>query len=552
MVIETYRRLHWKIIVISLAFSLIPIVGLGIVMHEQFTRSCTNKSISNLRSLIENKKMALDLFLEERVGLIKTLANIHNLDQFRNEPFLEGILEQLQANTRSFVDVGVINEQGEHVAYVGPYPLKQMNYKNEEWFHEVLFKGVYVSDIFLGFRNHPHLIIAVLRREGSSAWILRASIDPTTFNTLAGTVQVGDKGDAYLVNRDGILQTPGRFAGPALSRAAPAPVSRFSGSRIEELTLDGRTLLAGTTWLSQKDWLLVVLEDLQDEMHPLFRARSTVLFLIVAGIALITTGTVLTTRSITGKLIEAEREKKILDAGLMQSSKLTTLGKMASGVAHEINNPLTMIMESAGWMKDLMQDEDKFQSRNLQEFAAALEDIEVHVERAKAVTHRLLGFARRMEPVHEPVDLNQVADQTIAFLRNEAVHRDIKIIKEYDPGLPPTYSDRSQLQQVILNILDNAIDAIGKDGTITLGTGLDQDGSEVFLSISDTGTGIPKDKLATIFDPFFTTKKVGEGTGLGLAIVFGIMEKLGGRIEVKSEEGKGSTFTITLPLVQNL
>jgi two-component system, NtrC family, sensor kinase len=552
MVIQTYRRLHWKIIVISLAFSLIPIVGLGIVMHDQFTRSCTNKSISNLRSLIENKKMALDLFLEERVGLIKTLANIHNLDQFRNELFLEGILEQLQANTRSFVDVGVINEQGEHVAYVGPYPLKQMNYKDEEWFHEVLFKGVYVSDIFLGFRNHPHLIIAVLRREGSSAWILRASIDPTTFNTLAGTVQVGDKGDAYLVNRDGILQTPGRFAGPALSRAAPAPVSRFSGSRIEELTLDGRTLLAGTTWLSQKDWLLVVLEDLQDEMHPLFRARSTVLFLIVAGIALITTGTVLTTRSITGKLIEAEREKKILDAGLMQSSKLTTLGKMASGVAHEINNPLTMIMESAGWMKDLMQDEDKFQSRNLQEFAAALEDIEVHVERAKAVTHRLLGFARRMEPVHEPVDLNQVADQTIAFLRNEAVHRDIKIIKEYDPGLPPTYSDRSQLQQVILNILDNAIDAIGKDGTITLGTGLDQDGSEVFLSISDTGTGIPKDKLATIFDPFFTTKKVGEGTGLGLAIVFGIMEKLGGRIEVKSEEGKGSTFTITLPLVQNL
>ena len=248
------------------------------------------------------------------------------------------------------------------------------------------------------------------------------------------------------------------------------------------------------------------------------------------------------------ELMQMERKKAVSEELAMQSSKMAALGKMAAGIAHEINNPLAVIGEKAGWLKDLLSTEDLAQSPNFQEFADAVNKIENHVVRAKTVTHRLLGFARRMEPVSEKVNVNAVLDETIGFLENEARYRNIDIQTDYDQELPLTTSDSSQLQQVFLNILNNAIDAIGKDGEIMIKTKHIAKNNELAVEISDNGPGIPKEMLEKIFDPFFTTKEVGKGTGLGLSISYSIMEKLGGRIMVASEEGKGTTFTIYLPM----
>ncbi|MGQ9857747.1 MAG: sensor histidine kinase [Thermodesulfobacteriota bacterium] len=169
------------------------------------------------------------------------------------------------------------------------------------------------------------------------------------------------------------------------------------------------------------------------------------------------------------------------------------------------------------------------------------------MDRARKVTHRLLGFARRMEPVQETVDVNRVLDETVGFLENEARFRNIDIRKKLLEDLPVIRSDSSQLQQVFLNILENAIDAVAKDGVITVSTGYSPQLMEIYVSIADTGPGIPKEMLDRIFDPFFTTKGTGEGTGLGLSVSYSIVEKLGGRIAVESEEGKGASFIIHLP-----
>jgi two-component system NtrC family sensor kinase len=153
-----------------------------------------------------------------------------------------------------------------------------------------------------------------------------------------------------------------------------------------------------------------------------------------------------------------------------------------------------------------------------------------------------------MEPTHEMVDVNQVLAETITFLENEAHFREIVIARGYDEDLPKITTDPTQLQQVFLNIIENALDAIGKVGTITVKTSHSTTGSrEVVIEISDTGPGIPKELLAKIFDPFFTTKSLGEGTGLGLSISHSTVEKLGGRITVTSENGVGTTFRISLP-----
>jgi two-component system NtrC family sensor kinase len=248
------------------------------------------------------------------------------------------------------------------------------------------------------------------------------------------------------------------------------------------------------------------------------------------------------------ELVQMERKKAVSEDLAMQSTKMAALGKMAAGIAHEINNPLAVIGEKAGWLKDLLHEEDLAQSPNYQEFADAVSKIESHVNRAKKVTHRLLGFARRMEPVHERVDLNVVLDDTIGFLENDARYRNIDIQTDFDEKLPQTTSDSAQLQQVFLNILNNAIDAIGKDGEILVKTTHLVKINSLAVEITDNGPGIPKEMVDKIFDPFFTTKEVGKGTGLGLSISYTIIDKLGGRMMVASEEGKGTTFTIYLPI----
>ena len=292
----------------------------------------------------------------------------------------------------------------------------------------------------------------------------------------------------------------------------------------------------------------MIKEDPLEQLTPLLRARFIAVLIGVGGILLIIIGAVMTTRSMMKELMGMERKKAASDEMVMQSSKMAALGKMAAGIAHEINNPLAVIGEKAGWIKDLLKQEDISKSENFQEYADAVDKIEYHINRAKTITHRLLGFARRMEPVTERVNINTVVDESVAFLENEARYRNIDIQVDYAAELPLITSDSSQLQQVFLNILNNAIDAIGKDGEISIKSKYITKNNAIAVEITDNGPGIPKEALNKIFDPFFTTKEVGKGTGLGLSISYSIVEKLGGRMMVASEEGKGTTFTIYFPV----
>jgi len=174
-----------------------------------------------------------------------------------------------------------------------------------------------------------------------------------------------------------------------------------------------------------------------------------------------------------------------------------------------------------------------------------VEKIEKHVERARKITHNMLGFARRMEPHLDDVDVNRVLDQTIDLMVNHARLSNIEIIKHYQDSLPVIASDQSQLQQVFLNLINNAIDAIGTNGHVEVSTAIVN--HHIEARIKDDGPGIPKEYQRRIFDPFFSTKPSGRGTGLGLSISYGIIEKMGGRLSFQSEPGKGTTFTVQLP-----
>ncbi|ABK16316.1 integral membrane sensor signal transduction histidine kinase [Syntrophobacter fumaroxidans MPOB] len=548
---RSYRKLHWKIVATTLSFSLVPLFVVGFSIYYQFSVSYKAKVMESLRTLTENRANAVDLFLDERVSQLNTLVYTNSIDQLGDERYLTRVFTLLQMRSKSFVDVGIIDAEGNHVAYVGPYQLKGLNYRNEEWFGETMLRGIYISDVFTGFRKFPHFVIAIMRREGEKTWILRATINTDIFEAMVKAAQIGMKGDAFLMNKDNILQTSPRFGGELLGKVGYPIFPKFQGARVEETELGGEEALYGIVWLKDKQWLLVIKEDPLENLTPILRTRVLVIALVLGGVLVIVMGTLLVSNAVVRQLVKTDREKAALDAGLVQSSKMAALGKLAAGIAHEVNNPLAVIKEKVGWMKDLLSEEDVEASENFKEFDDAVKKIDYHVERARKVTHRLLGFARRMEPIQEQVTMNRVIEETVDFLKNEAHYRNIEIRTTLDPDMPTTTSDSSQLQQVFLNILNNAIDAIGKNGVITISTGYDLKNRELSVSIADDGPGIPSEVLGRVFDPFFTTKEVGKGTGLGLSISYSIVEKLGGTIKVASQVGKGTTFSIHLPIVNH-
>jgi two-component system NtrC family sensor kinase len=547
---DKYRQFWWQITLTKILFSVIPLILLALVLYNHFSDSYTSKVLEAIRTLAVNRQGALDLFLEERISQLVTLANTNSLAQLTKEEYLNKVFNIIQSTSKSYIDLGIIDQNGNHLAYVGPYHeiLKEVNYRNEPWFDAVLSSGIYVSDVYLGFRKIPHFIIAVLVREKNQNWILRATIDSNVLENIVLAAQIGKTGDAYLVNRENLLQTKPRFGGNVLESPPGPDFSSVVGVRVEEISYQGNLTLFAATQIKTKKWVLVIQEDPKEPLAPLLRAKYLVALLSLMGLALITAGSVLTTKKVLDRLIRSDWEKAKSDEVLLHESKMAALGKMAAGVAHEINNPLAVIGEEAGWMKDLLKEEDIAKSQNFQEFQESIKKIEYHASRVKKVTHRLLGFARRMEPTVEKVMVNTVLEECVSFLENEARYRNITIEKELSPDIPAIPSDPSQLQQVFLNLLNNSIDAIGKDGRVTLHTEYQPQSNYIVVKVSDTGPGIPKEVLAKIFDPFFTTKEVGKGTGLGLSISYSIIEKLGGTITVDSQMGQGTTFTIALPI----
>jgi two-component system, NtrC family, sensor kinase len=546
-----YKKLRVKIVVMSLCFSLIPLFALGLTIYHQFSKTYENKITEDLTALVQNRRSSLELFFEERIAQLVTVANTHILDELRNDVFLGQVFNSMQSRAKSFVDIGVIDQDGNHLAYVGPFyeKLKGVNYANEDWFHSTVSAGLYVSDVFLGFRKIPHFIIAVTRREGNRIWILRATINSDIIDNIVLGGQKGKTGDAFVINRHNILQTQPRFTGKVLSTPDAPNFSFAVGNSVSKIVFRGEESLFATSQLNNPRWVVVLKEDPKEALEPLFEARYIEALILILGIVVVVVGTVFTTQSMTNELIRIERQKAESDDLVIQSAKMAALGKMAAGVAHEINNPLQIIGDQAGWMKDLLDEEEFKDSPNYKEFQECIRKIHRHLDRCRSITHRLLRFGRRMEPTHEMVDVNEILTETVTFLESEARFREIEIVKEYGSDVPRITTDQAQLQQVFLNIIDNAIDAIGKSGHIWIRTGRHSNGpSAVVVEIQDDGPGIPKDRLAKIFDPFFTTKAANEGTGLGLSISFSIIEKLGGKIVVSSREGEGTTFSIQLPV----
>jgi len=552
-----YKSLKRKMLFIIMAVSFAPLIMVSGIILNQFSVSYNEKLNAHLGELVLKHRQNIDGFLLEKLNNIRFMAKSFTVEELNNEVFLRNNLAALQTEYGSvFEDLGVINEKGIQVTYAGPFKLENARYSDAEWFRKAIKSDYFISDVFLGLRGIPHFIITVRQKSNGKPWILRATISFVAFNSLVENLRIGKTGFAFILNNKGEFQSKPGFEvvhGKSYSFYESIKSGRKTkdGIFFSEMADDsGKENLYVASLIKNGDWILIYQQDKSDAFLDLTHAKQIAFFIILIGGIIIVVTAFLLSKRMVARIAQADGEKELMNQQVIETGKLASLGELAAGIAHEINNPVAIMVEEAGWVHDLMEDEQFSSKENKDEFERALAQIKTQGKRCREITRKLLSFARKTDTCIEDVRINEVINDVISFCAQRAKFSNIVIKSKLQENLPVLRLSHTEIQQVLLNLMNNALDSLEKrGGNITLTSWLE--GDEVVISVADNGPGIPRANLARIFDPFFTTKPVGKGTGLGLSICYGIIKKMGGEIDVRSVVDAGTTFYIRLPSRRN-
>lgn len=544
---QRYVILRRNIIILMILVTFIPLFSMAVVNYLQYRSNMKREIQSPLKTLLNKTVHSFDLLLKERLSMVRSVASSNSFEELYDEETLNRLYRVLKKEFGSFIDLGVIDQNGIQVAYAGPYDLLGKDYSTQTWYHEVEVRGFYISDVFEGYRGFPHIAIAVqsYTAEGEG-WTLRVTLDTKILDGIINGMELDAESDAFLVNEKGIVQTHSKYYGTILEQCIiGSDIVAQNLGMSEESDPHGRgTVLVLQSRLSMGDFSLLIVKPQSVLLKSWYTLQSEMFFLLLGGCVLIILAVFKTATFLVNQIKTSDERRESAFREMEHTQKLSSIGRLAAGVAHEINNPMAIVDQKAGLMKDLIEFRDDFKEK--ERFLDLTDSILASVDRCKTITHRLLGFARRMEVNFEFLDINEVVKEVLGFLEKEAVYRKVLLRMQLADDLPTAQSDKGQLQQVFLNIVTNSFAAIDDGGEITIKSYL-SDSETVAISFEDNGCGMSKETLSQVFEPFFTTKK-GSGTGLGLPITYGIIKKLGGDFKVTSELGKGTVFTVFLKL----
>ncbi|MBW1784307.1 MAG: ATP-binding protein, partial [Deltaproteobacteria bacterium] len=548
--LEYHSLLINRILTVVLV-SVIPMILAGGAVLYQFQTSYHEKLSAHVGTLVQEQKRYIDSFLDQKLGDIRFLAERFGFRQLSSSVSLQETLAALRnAYGPVFVDLGVIDDEGVQVAYAGPFNLKRASYKDADWFKKAMNQDYVISDVFLGLRGAPHFIIAVRGEYREKRWLLRSTIDFAAFNDLVENIRVGKTGFAFILNRDGKFQTKPLFD-ITPEKELYLDLLRNKGGNdfeiIEKKDETGTKNIYVASSLKNGEWMLIYQQRSSDAFADITKALKVTMIIILLG-ALASIGmAVVRVKAMSRRLAQAEEEKELMNRQIIETGKLASVGELAAGIAHEINNPVAIMVEEAGWIGDLLEEEDLQGCENSTEFRRAINQIQNQGRRCKQITHKLLSFARKTDARVEEVELKEVVQEILELTRQQAKFSNVAIGTHVEEDLPSIHVSPTEFQQLFLNLINNAVDAMEKTGG-SIDIRCRKEGATLLIEVADDGPGIPKANLDKIFDPFFTTKKVGKGTGLGLSICYGIIKKMGEEIVVESTMVEGTTFMIRLPL----
>ena len=523
-----------------------PLIALAIFDH-MVTRYDTEKEIHlRMARLVSNSQRTVSFFLEKRKSALNFVVQHHPFEKITDREHLKVLLADLNATIGGFTDLGMITTQGDHFRYYGPYNLEGKNYADELWFKEVMTKGFYISEVFQGFREIPHLVIAFKYTLNGTDYIFRSTVDTKHFNQLLSEVKLIGDGDVFLINHQGIIQTPTRSHGRVLE-SIKLPIPEYSEhTKVFEVDdMDGERYIIGYAYLKDTPFILMITEQKSVLMQPWLKTRVAIMVFLFFGIISILMAIYFAATHLVTQIFAADMRRTQTLREVEHSSRLASIGRLSAGVAHEINNPLAIINEKAGLLRDIITYQEEYKQAT--KLITHLDSILASVERCGSITKRLLGFARHLDVKIQMISIQEVIEDVLGFLTKEAEYRSINVDLRVDKTIPNFETDRGKLQQIMLNLINNAFAAIQDGGTVDI-RARHAAPTTIKISVTDNGSGIPEADLKKIYDPFFSTKTKTGGTGLGLSITYGLIQELGATVKVESEVGVGTQFLITLPL----
>ena len=540
-----YRQIWLLSFILTALFALVPVIFFALADYNLTRKSTEQDAEARAARLASNTWRSVSFFLDERQNALDYVTRSNARAQLSSPERLASILSDLRASFGGFTDIGIINASGRQEAYAGPHNLTGKDYSGQAWFEKTMSQGTLVSEVFLGYRNVPHISIAIRHKSSNgAAFVVRATIEhqlPQIFSQLKTT----HGGDIFLVNTKGILQTPSRYFGKVLEPMEVALPPKTDETKTLTLTDDDEEdLIAAYRYIPKTPFVLMVVKSRQALMAPWHEAKVQLFRYLGLSISIILVWIWAVTAYLVRRLRLVDRRRAKYCHMAEYANKMASIGRLAAGVAHEINNPLAIINEKTGLIKDMAQFKPEYkEDTRLNE---SLDVILDSVKRCSRITRQLLSFGRQSKTIPIPLKLKTVLDEVLVFLAKEAELRKIKISIHLPDDLPKVLCDHGKLQQIMLNIINNAFSAMSVKGSLTI-SAQERPGNMIAMSIKDTGCGISEGNLMEIFEPFFSTKTDKGGTGLGLSITYGLVQELGGRIEVKSRLNQGTEFTVYLP-----
>jgi signal transduction histidine kinase len=540
-----YARV-WKYAVIG-AFTivLLPWIIILLVSHYEYNRVSRGEMMRPIYCLVSNTQRSMASFFSGRKAVLHFISeDIHHENVSHQR--LGEVLASLKKIFGEFVNLRLIDPNGKQRAHAGPSHLEGADHSDQAWYKEVKKQGIYVGDMFRGSDGSPYFLIALkYEKNPENSFILQATIDGKILEALIDALALERPSmDAFLINQEGILQTSSHSYGNVLEKISLPISSGSTAPQVQEIEKEsGNPIIVGHAAIQGTPFRFVTVAPREALTKGLFLLSKRFALILSIGVLCVLGVVLFVVTAFVKHIYESDRRRVAVLHNIQYTNKMASIGRLAAGVAHEINNPLAIINEKAGLLRDLVS---MNQDYSRERFLAIVDSVISSVERCSTVTHSLLGFATHVDVRFETIPLDQVIKQVLVFLGKESGYRRINVNLVIQDNLSPIESDVGQLEQVFLNIINNAFDAVDDGGRIDIE--LWADGSDrVSVRVTDDGHGISEENLKHIFDPFFSTK--GEkGSGLGLSITYGIVQKLGGKLDVRSKKGEGSAFTVTLPV----
>ena len=363
---------------------------------------------------------------------------------------------------------------------------------------------------------------------------------------LLSKIAIGKGESIFIADTNDLLKNPVSYCESVQKKIISSLPENDSESQAFQIKNDvGQPLIVGRIKIPRTSQLLVIIQN-EETLLAGWRAPWIKLAGFYGIGILVILVMVLATATYVINRIHVADEQRIMDLHKMEyHNKMTSLGRLSAGIAHEINNPLSIINEKIGLIKDiLVYPSDDLPVKRL---VSLLEDVAAPIKRCGNVTHRLLNFGRHGETHFEPVDLSQILYDIVDLLKKEAEFRDIDIYTNFPDHFPEITSNKGNLEQIFLNVMNNAFTAMQSGGRLDIEVS-NTHPDHVVILFEDTGCGISQEDIKYVFEPFFSSKSTGTGTGLGLSVTYALTKELGGKISVTSTEGKGTRFIIELPL----